>query len=221
MKIFTWNTQGDFTDPLKKNVISALFKEGCDIGMIQEGGDAATSQAIPGCLAISGVGVGAKLERCTNYVILSDKLVKDAKPKLVGFSAMGGGEAGRTAAAVVANDVCYVSWHSLSGDDNSDTSALIDECGKLKDVAAVVIGGDFNATPEVIDDLIQRKLDKKRHPLAVYTKICNSGAATQKKGKELDFFVLMGSDLGNLVAKAKAYSMAQYSDHDVVIMEIG
>jgi hypothetical protein len=133
---------------------------------------------------------------------------------------MGGGEAGRTAAAVVANEVCFVSWHSLSGKDNSDTSALIDECGKLKDVAAVVIGADFNATPDVIDDLIQRKLDKKRHPLATFTKVCNSGAATQKKGKELDFFVLMGGDLGNVMTKATAYSANLYSDHDIVIMEI-
>jgi hypothetical protein len=221
MKLFTWNTEGDFTEETKKAVVRHFFeKKECQVGFIQEGGTKATSGSIPGCKVYEGIGVGSKNERCTNYVIVHGDLVKATVPKEVGFVACGGGEAGRTAAAITIGEICLVAWHSLSGPDNSDTSALLEECAKLQGVSNVAIGGDFNAEPKFVDELIQRKLDRKRHPLATFARVCNSGKSTQKKGKELDYFVLMGDELGQLKTAVTVYDCSGISDHDVVVLDI-
>ena len=74
MKLFTWNTQGNFMSPAKRQVIvNDLFTvQNCDVGFIQESGtDPASSYpALPCSRTVGRRAPSALNERCTNYVIL-------------------------------------------------------------------------------------------------------------------------------------------------------
>lgn len=194
MKFFTWNTQGSFANVQKLKVIEGYFDDGYDVGFVQEGGSGEGGHYAK-FVAISGLSVGAKNERCTNYVLIGKSLWNKVggTDKIDMFKKVqGGGEAGRTPAAVQMGDVCFVSWHSISSTDNSDTGMLVDHCVKILGIDPslnyIVIGGDFNSHPKDVDELITRR--GKKHGGIGFDCLYSSDE-THKSGKELDFFVVM------------------------------
>ncbi len=221
-RLFTWNTQGDFTDAAKQAIIQGLLlRDHCVGGFLQEGGSGKAGTAIPGSTVYSGEPVGALNARCTNYVILSDAYAAGSAD-VVFFDAIGGGVAGRTAAAVRVGDVTFVSWHSLAGRGNADTSALIEECAsRLRHDQVVVIGGDFNASPDDVNDIIGRKAGRKQFALAAAATVQKSGKWTHEGSRgrrELDFFVVLGGDSGlNCDVWVKYVTP---SDHNPVLIDI-
>jgi hypothetical protein len=220
VRVFTWNTQGDFTSKDKFEVIKKLFSSpyDCVAGFIQEGGVGKDGTPIPGLRVYTGVPVGSKNERCTNYVLLREDLLQGASAEFECFNVIGGGEAGRTAAAVRVGKFVFASWHSLAGPSNSDTSALIDECQQKTGVDCVVLGGDFNTTPDEVECMIVRKA-MTRSTKNFNCNVVPSGKWTHrgKHGdKELDFFVLFQKNLSG--ARAEVVYVSP-SDHNPVVIE--
>ena len=194
----TWNTQGDFTLETKKKMIASICGHGDVAVFIQEGG-VAKDNPLDDWKVVGGSSVGAYNERCTNYVLLSKNCVSTSMmiTDKMGFVAIGGGEAGRTAAAVDVGEYLFVSWHSYSGDNNADTKDLLTRIDKNSSYARkfkyVVIGGDFNASPKDIKGLISRTSFSNFKVVDVQ----NCGKPTHHGAKgdsELDFFVVMGAE---------------------------
>jgi hypothetical protein len=236
MKFFTWNTQGNFTAAAKADTLRTLFlSKGCSIGFIQEGGEAdSVMNAIPtipaSVRAYAGEEVGAKNERCTCYVLVNNKEIKSGE-KVELFNAIGGGVAGRKPAAIRLGNAIYVSWHSLSGKSNQDTSMLLDECIKKMDagVTTIVIGGDFNAHAQDIRDMIKRKIRPRSSTSSIEWCVAKSEDGTpthfsvERGDSELDYFVVFHRANANANANVNAkvdVHAAFESDHDPVIMDI-
>lgn len=222
MKFFTWNTQGSFASQPKLAVIEKFFDGGYDVGFLQEGGvDEAGHYAK--FVAVAGLSVGAKNERCTNYVLIGKALWNKGagKDKIDLFKKVqGGGEAGRTPAAVQLGDVCFVSWHSISSSDNSDTGMLVDHCAKIiwmdHSLNYIVIGGDFNASPKDVDELIGRRA---KHYGGIGFDCLYASDDTHKSGKELDFFVVMSRKAVDYTAWPQVMGVVP-SDHNPVTIDV-
>ena len=139
MQIYTWNTQGNFTVPQKLNVIDQMNRLAAPVFVcIQEGGVNQNLNNI-NWLSFRGQGVGAFNERCTNYILLNDfarrqpvglgsGMIRDQW----GGAVVGGGVAGRTSIAVQYGNTLVVSWHSLSGLDNADTTKLVNAIDHMR-----------------------------------------------------------------------------------------
>ena len=218
--VFTWNTQGDFTNGNKSQVIQKFFQKGNNsIVCIQEGG--VEKKGLFGNWQIyDGDTCGAKNQRCTNY-ILAHKDLK-AFPQYIkqlnGGVVIGGGNAGRAALGLGIGKTLFVSWHSISANNNEDTATLVkafDQNSKYKEsYTTIIIAGDFNESPNEIGDLVNRNLKK-----GIWNyQIVNSGQKTQKKGGELDFFVMLSQK--KYQYKCLGVQNVQPSDHDPLLMEI-
>lgn len=219
MRFATWNSQGDFTSSEKSAIVKKLYA-GTNVLFVQEGGvDKTWGDGL--FKTTQGVSVGAKNERCTNYVLVSDTTWKD-KAATVVFTTVGGGVAGRKPAAVQIDKTLLVSWHSVAAGDNSDTRQLLAESFKKLDdtgLSQVVIGGDFNAAPGDIEAMIVRMAMARggsRHFAGVIAP--RADTPTHSSGKVLDFFVVLmkeGAPAGEIwVAPVKP------SDHDPVFLEL-
>ena len=190
----SWNTQGDFTVPAKAEEIDR-FALGAPVVFLQEGG-VAKAGASGGWTIFSGDAVGAFNARCTNYVLLPTLwaktngataiLLTDKKDGVV----IGGGEAGRTAAAVGVGRMLFVSWHSISSKSDMDTSTLFKAIDGNPDYVraydTVVIAGDYNSAPKDIFEVMKRAGFKNYSADLVY-----SGGLTFNDKMELDFFVIL------------------------------
>jgi hypothetical protein len=169
-----------------------------------------------------GTSVGAFNKRCTNYVLVSQNAMNAAGVEDFDcFNAIGGGEAGRTAASVQVGRVIYASWHSKAVRSNDDTWALLDECQDKGGVDAIVIGGDFNTEPDEIVAMINRHaIERGSGQNNWFCSVFNSGAHTHR-GRRGD------SELAFLVVYQDQYRAANVcvqkagpSDHHPVIMDI-
>lgn len=221
MRFGTWNTQGDFTSTAKSAIIADLHGAGTDVLFLQEGGVAKvwgdglfkTTQ---------GSSVGAFNERCTNYVLISNR-AWNAQVKQVRFTSIGGGIAGRLPAAVQLGNTLLVSWHSISAQDNSDTRQLLAECQNKfgqDGITTIVIGGDFNTTPSSIVDMINRNAAApgggQFYAVVFHTL---DDQPTHDSGKVLDFFVV----LSTAAAPASGgvwTAPVEPSDHHPVLMDL-
>ena len=188
--------------------------------LIQEGGHC-KSWPGGGFRTFVGVTPGALHGRCTNYVLVNawiDGRLPAKAIVAIQMKTIGGAIAGRTPAAVLIGSTLFVSWHSLSASDNSDTSALLKECvyilEKYTDVTRIVIGGDFNASPVDIDAMILRGGGE------VYTQVFAPPLTTPthpNSMKVLDFFVILSK---NRPVKGSAIvELVGASDHNAVIMD--
>jgi hypothetical protein len=232
--LFTWNTQGNFTAGPKLLEINALVGRGRVIGFLQEGGvDNAGPQ--DRWLAFGGTGVGSFNERCTNYVLVDATYARLMRPKPVliessmGDVLVGGGMAGRTAAAVGLGDTLFISWHSLSAGSNDDTARLIWmlEENYAQTYSQVIIGGDFNSDPASITELLAAGTVRKKAAWKYKTRtVFSSGAATHHSMRwgdhELDFFIALSTSVGATfappvgAAPAPVVTAVVPSDHNPV-----
>jgi hypothetical protein len=212
MILVTWNTQGDFTNSSKEQVI-AEFGKSTDVFCIQEGGTDKTWTK--GYFdTFTGKGVGSKNERCTNYLLIKTSVIGDTKPEKIELNTIGGGEAGRSACAVKLNKTMFVSWHSTASSDSSDTKSLLVECAKglkVHGLDRVIIGGDFNASPF---DILRMTLTNK---VECYMEVFAQDRYTHTSNNVLDFFVIIGNQ--NASAQTKRL-FAQPSDHYPVALAI-
>lgn len=230
--VFTWNTQGDFTSDEKFERIKDLFNRGYSIGFIQEGG--VSKSAKDDLTAYRGSCVGAYNERCSNYVLIESRMVDRATCVELqdgeGRSVIGGGVAGRAPAAIGIDKVLYVSWHSLAGESNHDTSMLVHaiESNTAYHSAydTIIIGGDFNASPKDIKDVLLSGTDRTKEKLTYKNRcVANSNEGTHKpKGKppcqdELDFFIIMTKETKS-VSKNVTTEHVEPSDHCPVMMRV-
>lgn len=218
MKLFTWNTQGNFMSPAKRQVIvNDLFTvQNCDVGFIQEGG---TDHGVPlpGYSVFSGPQAGALNQRCTNYVVLKQASFPAAATFEL-IQAAGGGVAGRYPAAAKVGNYLFVSWHSTASAASEDTAKLFKEILSKHRGLVVVIGGDFNAQPEDVQAMVARhvggraskgtSLDAKPAPQVTHP----------HSGGTLDHFVVIGN--GAETVATVAVHNVQASDHDPVVMEM-
>ena len=232
--MFTWNTQGNFTEDDKFDTVRTLFGRGRSVGFIQEGGVGKRGRH-GNIVAYGGTGVGAFNERCTNYILVDATYEKFVSVENItlqdGFArtVVGGGEAGRAPAAVSINDELFISWHSLAGRANEDTASLfnaLENNDQYKKYKTIVIGGDFNTAPDDIEAMIVRRAAVRGSRNEWFYYIRNSGAITYPhRQKELDFFVVMSkTDLTahGMLANFKPVERVQVvpSDHHPVCTKL-
>ena len=232
-KLYTWNTQGDFTANKKSARINHLH-DGTNpvIVFVQEGGvDKGGDYKY--WWAVGGVGVGSLNERCTNYILLSKPWVCDTKawqtrdkqsqgltlPTVKGSALVGGGQAGRTPAALALDTLLLVSWHSLAGQSNEDTSAMI-QAFQLnpyyQQFDRIIVGADFNASPESVTAIVNQGSERQEKPFFAWT--VASGQVTHPRSRtEIDFFLVLDKIRpGAFIANVRPFP----SDHHTVGMQI-
>ncbi|MEO5866688.1 MAG: hypothetical protein ABIS14_00850 [Sphingomonas sp.] len=226
-RLSSWNTQGDFTAVAKANVINGNFGPAAPaqvpIAFLQEGGVNHTG-AQGNWTAVGGAGVGAFNERCTNYILVNTAwaggagvqgiTLQDGQQRVV----VGGGIAGRSPAAIVTGRTMFVSWHSLAGSSNADTSLLItaieSNAAYVNGCDVIVIGGDFNTTPAAINTLANQGTDRTRAQWRFpYRTVVSSGLPTCGVN-ELDFFLVLSK--GAPAGLAATRLMVAPSDHEAV-----
>lgn len=215
---YTWNTQGNFTEGGKGDIVRQMMNVQQPppqggfgemrpaIACLQEGG-VNLGGNYPGYVAVAGSGVGAFNERCTNYVLLNEawvglisgggsvNQVTISDPR--GSAIIGGGIAGRTPAAVAIERnlrTLVISWHSTASGDNSDTRWLFRTLQKSADYAdydQIIVGGDFNASPDEVEWLLI-SLAAERGDTNFGAQIVRSGYPTLKRDppREYDYFVV-------------------------------
>jgi hypothetical protein len=223
VNLYTWNTQGNFTTSPKGQELSTMIT-GNDPALvfIQEGG---VNLAGPynESTVVAGYAVGAFNERCTNYIVFNNQWPMGAMQPVIlvngsGMALIGGGIAGRTPAAVELGRTLFVSWHSLSGPNNLDTSDLFRTLSRTPFYAEkydlIIVGGDFNATPGDIESMIVRMVTDRLEPY-FFANIVRCGQPTLKNwDKEVDFFIYLRKSTQQ---EAPAYLRpTQTSDHDAV-----
>lgn len=229
VRLTTWNSQGNLLAPAKLAVANALFGGwGVPIAFIQEGGVGLGGQH-GNMTLVAGAGVGAFNERCTNYIAVATAwaATSGAQPVILqtkdGSVVIGGGDAGRTAAALQFGDMLFVSWHSTASSNNADTSALIAAIegnpAYTGAIATIVIGGDFNAAPAAVQALANQGTDRTRGGWTYrYRQVFSSGVATHASGRELDFFLVLSR---NPVPGAPTVCLpVAPSDHEPVRLDI-
>lgn len=201
-QLFTWNTQGDFTNAFKLAEIDGLCAGPRVVGFVQEGGVRKGGDQ-GRWIAHGGTGVGAYNERCTNYVLVDATYARFVSVESLilqngeGAAVVGGGDAGRTPAAVGVGNVLFISWHSLSGRSNADTAAVVQaiesNAGYRESYDTVVIGGDFNAAPADIEGVVTRGTARSRAAWTYrHRYVLSSGEVTHPgSDTELDFFVIL------------------------------
>lgn len=220
MRFATWNTQGNFNETRKSAIIREI-NTGTNVLFVQEGG---VEQNWSGGLynSTGGQSVGAKNERCTNYVLVNSSMFNESASEVY-YTTVGGGIAGRKPAAVRIGKTLLVSWHSISASDNTDTRQLLSESMELlssSTVDAIVIGGDFNTSPKNIEDMITA-MAAGRHGGRHYAVVIAPplDMATHQSNKVLDFFVVMSSS--SAAPRGQAWvCCVEPSDHEVVFMDL-
>ena len=194
--LYTWNTQGNFTQGPKGEVVQQMLGvQTPALTFVQEGGVNLAGD-YQGYKAVAGFAVGAFNERCTNYILYNDAWGRLEPVLLVdglGSALIGGGQAGRTPAAVALDRTLFVSWHSLAAPNNLDTSAVFQAfqlAAIYKQYDQIFVGGDFNASPDDVEKILVR-IPNDRNEVNFSATIVRCGQPTQKTyQKEIDFFVL-------------------------------
>ena len=224
MKVFTWNTQGNFQKGAKwEDVVNLMVQ--CDVGLIQEGGSG--SENLGYLFAAYGATPGAKNTRCRNWVLSRQRGTEWYSKTLAG------GYAARQAAGMILNDTLYVSWHSTSISENdSDTSELfreiINDVLNTKLAARALIGGDFNTPlPNLIRlaDLATKKRARDRSDNHYAHSVFHSADPTfeneeKEVRKTLDYFVLLyGAPSVNTPHMIDVSPLPE-SDHHPVILTL-
>lgn len=214
VRCFTWNTQGNYTKADKKKVIDIMFtKYECDVGMIQEGGTPEKPLTGYGSIT-SGSTPGSFNERCTNYIIYKKKGIS------IDLETIGGGDAGRSPAALKDGSTLFVSWHSIACGNNLDSKSLIQECAnevKVGNYSRVIIGGDFNASPEDLEDLVTR-FSGTRAAQSLKYRTFSPDDATHQGGEILDHFVVISSK--DISLADPVVVEVSPSDHNPVYVDI-
>lgn len=219
MKVFTWNTQGNFQQGTKWEDVLNLMVQ-CDVGLIQEGGgDASGGEVNLGHLfAVKGAAPGALNTRCCNWTISKQEGTAWYSRTL------GGGVAARQAAGIILDGTLLVSWHSTAiSEMDEDTSALfreiIDDVLKPGQAARALIGADFNTPlPNMIQ--VANSATSGRMRGAYDNCIFHSGDSTHQNGSTLDYFVMLqGSEPGNAPHMIEVYPIPE-SDHHPVVLSI-
>lgn len=234
MHFYTWNTQGSFLREDKVAQLSAFLPNDGEaaIVFVQEGGVSKAAH-YEHWSAIGGAAVGAFNERCTNYVLVNNKWLNLPNASLIRLPLptqtatasnqtvlVGGGVAGRTPAALAVGRLLLVSWHSIAGESNSDSAAVFGAFQHnpwyIDRFDRIIIGGDFNASPEDIASILNQKADKDK---PYWTWVVNSGQVTHPStGKEIDFFVIF--DCTQYFSVEATVIQTAASDHDAVRMDI-
>ncbi|MGH7068081.1 MAG: endonuclease/exonuclease/phosphatase family protein [Acetobacteraceae bacterium] len=219
MRVATWNTQGSFVEGKKAAIVREIHA-GTNVLFLQEGG---VNKVWGDGLfhTVQGQSVGAKNERCTNYILVNQTFW-NVNATEISFNSVGGGIAGRKPAAIQIGDTIFVSWHSISASDNSDTSQLLHECQEklaFNGVNNIVIGGDFNTDPASVEMMIAM-MAAKRGGGAFHTVVCHTppDMPTHNSMHVLDFFVIMTK--GNAPSGNVWVAPVEASDHDPVFMEV-
>lgn len=236
--LYTWNTQGNFTSPTKAQEINGFLTNvggGATpvIVFVQEGGVKKAGNGKTWA-AVDGAQIGAFNERCTNYVLINTKwqdiqnaelqrlpLPTQTATKVNPTVLVGGGQAGRMPAAVAIGRLLLISWHSLAGESNEDSAAVF---GAIQfnpwykeRFDRIIIGGDFNASPLSVANILNQKADK---PKSYYAWVVSSGQATHpSSGQELDFFVIFDCTQA-LTMTAAVVPTNNVSDHEAVLTQI-
>jgi hypothetical protein len=224
--IYTWNTQGKFSATTKLAEINRWFPAHAVV-CLQEGGVGHPEDG-GNWKAYGGVAPGAFNPHCTNYVLLDKAQEALAKPHVLknkdNALVVGGGQAGRTPAAVGVGNVLYISWHSLAAKSNEDTAMLVAAVDGnpeyTKQYDTIVIGGDFNASPADIHGVITRGTERQRLTWNYKERyVVNSGQITHPGSKsELDFFIVLSTSV--LTGLAASRVQVTPSDHKAVRMKI-
>ncbi len=234
--LLTWNTQGDFTTLAKSSVIDTLADDRSAICFLQEGG-VEKAGSVGRWLAFGGEGVGSKNERCTNYVLVDALRSKFSPPEHVELVdkddnlLIGGGQAGRTPAAVAVAGILFISWHSVSTKANDDTSNLVAalERNYAHRYPKVIIGGDFNTSPDEIVKLVARGTARTRESWKYKSRRvfrCGNYTHAGDEYRELDFFLALSTSedetfqfaLSDL--RATEVHRVAPSDHDPVRVDL-
>ena len=230
---YTWNTQGDFASKPKAKQINAFLDAAGGgrtpvIVFVQEGGVAKAGD-YEKWSAVGGAAVGAKNERCTNYILVNSawqKLVNaeyqrlplptQTATSLNPTVLVGGGEAGRTPAALALGRLLLVSWHSLAGQSNEDSAAMFGAFQfnpyYIDRFDRIVVGGDFNTSAKSVTQILNQKSDKAK---PYWAWVVNSGQVTHPGSQaELDFFVIL--DRTQAFDMPVAMVPTDVSDHNAV-----
>lgn len=195
--LYTWNTQGNFTQGAKAEVVGQMLGgNALAMTFVQEGG-VNLGGAHQGYTAVAGHAVGAFNERCTNYILYNNAWGARLEPVLLvdanDSALVGGGVAGRTPAAVALGRTLFVCWHSLSAPNNLDTGALfraLQKAAIYRQYEQVFVGGDFNASPDDVESILVRIASERGEP-NFFATVVRCHQPTQKTwNKELDFFVI-------------------------------
>jgi len=221
---YTWNTQGNFTQGPKAEVIQQMLGgNALAMTFVQEGG-VNLEGAQDGYTAEAGAAIGAFNERCTNYILYNDawgqRLSKVTLVDANNSVLIGGGIAGRTPAAVSLGKTLFVCWHSLSAPNNLDTGALLRALQKApvyKEFDQIILGGDFNATPEDVERIVLGIAVERGEPNFTIQIVRCHQPTLKAWDKEYDFFILF--------QKAHEQQNAQLlnvvpSDHQAVRMDL-
>jgi endonuclease/exonuclease/phosphatase family metal-dependent hydrolase len=219
MRVATWNTQGSFLEGAKQAIVREIHA-GTNVLFLQEGGvEKVWSDGL--FHTVQGQSVGAKNERCTNYILVNQTFW-NVNATQISFDSVGGGIAGRKPAAIQIGDTIFVSWHSISASDNSDTSQLLRECEQKlgsQGVNNIIIGGDFNTDPANIEAMVVM-MAAGRGGGGFYSVVCHTPTdmPTHNSGRVLDFFVIMTN--GNMPSGKVWVAAVEPSDHDPVFMDV-
>jgi endonuclease/exonuclease/phosphatase family metal-dependent hydrolase len=198
MTLYSWNSLGkpDLGEKSKfiQNLVASV--QGPQLVFIQEGGSG--FKADGGMTTFCGVSVGAKNDRCTNYLLTKldgvaaaprDVTLKDGDKAVIT-----GGVAGRTPAAAEIGRTLLISWHATSYVGTSDAEPLIALLQKgrgFEKYEMIVVGGDFNATP----DQLQPVADRVRAASNFTLKLIQPREATYRsKNSKLDYFLIFYRD---------------------------
>ncbi|WP_427310603.1 endonuclease/exonuclease/phosphatase family protein [Cupriavidus sp. H39] len=227
--VYSWNSQGNHTRADKQRAIDRMAATGPTIIMLQEGGSEklVSSGAAANWKVFDGCTVGAYDERCTPYVLLETTFAAQVRATQVDIVderdgvVLAGGVAGRTASGVAIDKVLFISWHSIAAPQNGDTRALLrafDKASCYEKYDLIVIGGDFNASPEDISAMLGRENDRTQARLRyAYRQVFYCGKATHRgrQERELDFFVVLAK---RQVSATVELIEQMPSDHDAVRM---
>jgi hypothetical protein len=234
---YTWNTQGNFTTDPKATTINSFLT---DVGggatpcivFVQEGGVDKAGIYTNWC-AVGGAAVGAKNERCTNYILVNKAwqdlpdaawmrlpLPTQTATLINPTVLIGGGEAGRMPAAIAMGRLLLVSWPSLAGESNEDSAAVF---GAFQfnpwyqdKFDRIIVGGDFNTSPDSITTMLNQKSDK---PKPYWAWVVSSGMITHpNSGREIDFFVVL--DRSQVLDMTATMIQTIPSDHNAVRTQI-
>gem|GEM_PF-5743790 len=112
-----------------------------------------------------------------------------------------------------------MSWHSTSAQDNTATSNLIRECQRIPNVNNIIIGGDFNTSPDAIQTMLGQYARARRGGNDWLFTLVNSGSYTHGN-LELDFFVVLHKQALNANPIVCRCVRAAPSDHNPVFMAL-
>lgn len=122
---------------------------------------------------------------------------------------------------VVIDRTAYFSFHALSGGGGDAIRAIrqilnwYQTPGNGNHVDDVIIGGDFNVSPNDLQDRIDRDQDLS---VGVRPHIYSTNRATQRSGNELDYFVHLHYNNQHPNLQATPIMEAIHSDHAALML---